>query len=164
MIIEMEVELADKPGQLMMVIEPISKRGGNFLGIYHLRDRVKASNIVPVVFNFEVENLNQLNQIKNDLLEADLNIIRIESEVGLYYCTIILIGHVYATDIKDTIDSILNLGVLVRKVDSRIVRPEEVSSVKISIQVDSKDKFEKVYKLINEICEKKNLFAITELL
>ena len=159
----MEVELADKPGQLMMVIEPISKRGGNFLGIYHLRDRLKEGNIVPVLFHFEVASQNQLDQIKNDLLEAGITIIRIESEVGLYYCTIILIGHVYATNIKETIDSIMELGVNVRKVDSRIRKPEEVSSVKISIQVDSKDKFKEVYKLIDEICEKKNLFAITEL-
>ena len=159
----MEIELADTPGQLIKVIEPISKRGGNFLGIYHLRDRLKESNLVPVVFNFELENYSQLNQIKNDLLEAGLNIIRIESEVGLYYCTVILIGHVYETNIKETIDSILELGVIVRKVDSRILRPEEVSSVKISIQVDSKDKFKKVYELIDEICEKKNLFAVTEL-
>jgi len=160
----MEVELADKPGQLMMVIEPISKRGGNFLGIYHLRDRLKQGNIVPVVFNFEVETLSQLDKIKNDLLEAGISIIRIESEVGLYYCTIILIGHVYATNIKETLDAILDLGIIVRKVDSRIISPDEVSSVKISIQVDSKDKFENVFALIDEICEKKNLFAITELL
>ena len=57
----------------------------------------------------------------------------------------------------------MELGVNVRKVDSRIRKPEEVSSVKISIQVDSKDKFKEVYKLIDEICKKKNLFAITEL-
>lgn len=159
----MECELADKPGQLMMVIEPISKRGGNFLGIYHLRDRVKEGNIVPVVFHFELESLSQLDQIKNDLFEAGISIIRIESEVGLYYCTVILIGHVYASNIKETLDAILDLGVNVRKVDSRIVSPEEVSSVKISIQVDIKEKFGKVYELIDRICENKNLFAITEL-
>ncbi|MHA1377974.1 MAG: hypothetical protein ACTSRG_06295 [Candidatus Helarchaeota archaeon] len=163
MIIEMECELADKPGQLMMVIEPISKRGGNFLGIYHLRDRLK-QNIVPVVFHFEVESHNQLELIKRDLIEAGISIIHIESEVGLYSCTIILIGHVYATNIKETLDAILELGVSVRKVDSRIVSPDEVSSVKISIQVASRDKFKEVYELIEEICKNKKLFAITELL
>ena len=159
----MEVVLADKPGQLMMVIEPISRNGGNFLGIHHMRDRSK-EGFVPVVFNFELESLNQLNQIKNDLKKAGITITRIESEVGLYYCTVILIGHVFATNIKETLDSILKLGVSVRKVDSRIVSPEAVSSVKISIQVDSKDKFQQVYNLIDDICEGKNLFAITELL
>ena len=69
----MEVVLADKPGQLMMVIEPISKRGGNFLGIHHMQDRSK-EGFVPVVFNFELESLNQLDQIKNDLKKAGIRI------------------------------------------------------------------------------------------
>jgi len=34
------VELKDKPGQLIKTLEPISRLGGNVIGVVHKRDRV----------------------------------------------------------------------------------------------------------------------------
>ena len=76
--VEMELELADSPGQLMKILDPIGKNGGNIVNIIHIRDRIK-DNYIPVIFNFDISNVNKLNLIKKELQELGVKIIRFES-------------------------------------------------------------------------------------
>ncbi|MHC1591330.1 MAG: hypothetical protein ACXQS8_04545 [Candidatus Helarchaeales archaeon] len=162
MIVTLEVHLPDTPGQLMKVVDVISLRGGNFFGIYHLRD-LKTKDMVPVVFEFEIESLEQLNKIKSALEIQHIKITRLESEIGIYEKTIILIGHIYDTDIKDTLDRLMAKKAFIRKVDSRIKSPEQASSLKINFQYEKKEDLEQIYAEVKQICAEKNLNPIFQL-
>lgn len=162
MIITLEVELPDTPGQLMKVVDVISLRGGNFFGIYHFRDK-KTRDMVPVVFKFEIDTLDNLGKIRSAVEIQGIRITRLESEVGVYGKTVILIGHIYDSDIKNTLDRLMEKGAYVRKVTSRIKSPEEVSSVKIYFQYEKKDGFEVIQKEVLKICTEKKLNPIFQL-
>ena len=162
MIVTLEVELPDTPGQLMKVVDVISLRGGNFFGIYHLRDR-KSQDQVPVVFEFEIDSPENLAKIRSALQVQGITISRLESEAGIYRKTIILIGHIYNTDIKNTLDRLMAKKAYIRKVVSRIKSPEEVSSMKIGFQYEKKEDIAEIYEEVRNICKEKQLNPIFQL-
>ncbi|MHA1144948.1 MAG: hypothetical protein ACTSRW_09450 [Candidatus Helarchaeota archaeon] len=162
MIVTLEVELPDTPGQLMKVVDVISLRGGNFFGIYHLRD-LKTKDLVPVVFEFEIDSPESLGKIRSALEIQGIKIKRLESEVGVYGKTVILIGHIYKTDVKNTLDRLMARKAYIRKVDSRIKSSEEVSSMKINFQYEKKEDLDVIYAEINKICSEKGLNPIFQL-
>ena len=162
MIVTLEVELPDTPGQLMKIVDAISLRGGNFSGIYHLRDK-KSEGFVPVVFEFEIETPENLKKIKSAIEIQEIKISRLESEVGIFSKTLVLIGHVYKNDIKDTLDRLMAKKALIRKVDSRLKSPDDVSSVKIDFQYEKQEHLKPIYTEIRKICQEKKLNPIFQL-
>ncbi|MHA1270754.1 MAG: hypothetical protein ACTSPY_13255 [Candidatus Helarchaeota archaeon] len=163
--VEMELELADSPGQLIKVLGPIGKHSGNIINIFHIRDR-KKNNYVPVIFNFDVSDVKSLNLIKTDIQNLGIKIIRLESDVGAFKGFVLLIGHVFDSDINDTIDEVININIekiQIRKISAIIKDPKKPSAVKFLIQTESKELMEKAYKKFQEISQKKNLLMIKEL-
>ena len=160
MIVELEVKLADEPGQLMKVIDPISVRGGNLIGIYHLRDR-KKENLVPVIVKFGIDDLDNLNKIKSILEASGISIVRMESEKGIYETSFILIGHVYQANIKDILDQLMK-KYRVKSVYSKIKDEKSVSTVKISVLLELKEDIHALYTLIDKICKEKELISIKQ--
>lgn len=161
----MELELPDSPGQLMKVLEPIGKHGGNIKNIFHIRDRVR-DNLVPVIFNFDVSDVDELNLIKENLLRLGVKIIRFESEVGAFKSHVILIGHVFDSDINDTIDKVIEIDIEkihIRKISAIIKNPKEPSAVKFLIQTETKKLLEKALEKFYEISNKKDFLMIKEL-
>jgi len=47
-IVSIVVELKDQPGQLLKVLEPISRYGGNIISILHQRDKMTPLKRIPV--------------------------------------------------------------------------------------------------------------------
>lgn len=158
---ELEVNLADEPGQLMKVLDPISVRGGNLIGIYHFRDRIK-EKMIPVVIQFEIGDMDNLNKIKSIIEASGIEITRLESEKGIYETSFILIGHVYNSNIKDTLDRLMK-DYIVRSVSSKIKDKSTVSTVKISVLLEKKEMIYDLYELIDKICNEKKLISIKQL-
>jgi ACT domain-containing protein len=157
--IKLEIELLDEPGQLIKALEPVSNFGGNIGEIDHLRDQ-KKENKLPVVITFDLDKEEALKNIIQAIEKQNISVIRAEPVRSTCKKTVILVGHVFATNIKDTIDKILETQVVVKEVTARIKRPEEVSTVKFKIEAETEEKLEETVEIIRGIGAKKNLFVV----
>ncbi len=159
MIMRLEIELLDEPGQLIKALEPISNLGGNIREIAHLRD-LKKGNKLPVIITFDLEKEEELENIKQAIKKQSVHIVRAEPIKSTCKKTVILVGHVFATNIKDTIDRILETQVVVKEVTARIKRPDEVSTVKFQIEAETEDKLDETVEIIKRVGAEKNLFVV----
>ncbi|MGQ9720226.1 MAG: hypothetical protein ACUVXA_02770 [Candidatus Jordarchaeum sp.] len=159
MIMRLEIELLDEPGQLIKAIEPISNLGGNIREIAHLRD-LKKGKTLPVVITFDLDKEQDLEKITQAIKKQNVPVIRAEPVKSVCRKTVILVGHVFATNIKDTIDRILETQVVVKEVTARIKRPEEVSTVKFQIEAETEDKLEETVEIIKQVGSEKDLFVV----
>lgn len=160
--INLEVKLPDRPGSLIELIEPISKNGGNIYGILHHHDK-KNNNMIPVSISFEIrdEILDVgLNKIKKELAEKNIQIISVDIGEETQEIVIILTGHVFNTDIADTIKTLAAQGIGVIEIQGKITSIKDVSDVKFKLVKPDSMKLEKLYAVVNQICEKKNLTLI----
>ncbi len=161
--INMKLELKDVPGTLIKVVEPISLHGGNIRSVMHIR--TGEGMIVPVEIAFEVLDESSLNLIKNSLEERKIRVLEIKVEGRTYYeketHSFMLIGHVIDTDIMDTIDRLNEVG-LVLDLDVLMPSPDEKSSVMMNVDVD-KEHSEKLMKVMDDICNEKELLLIKSL-
>ncbi|MEM3587097.1 MAG: hypothetical protein QXO71_07255 [Candidatus Jordarchaeaceae archaeon] len=157
--IKMEIELLDEPGQLIKALEPISNFGGNIGEIEHLRDQ-KKGNKLPVIITFDIEKEDAVKNIVQAVKKQNIEVISAEPVRNICRKTVILVGHVFATNIKDTIDKILETQVVVKEVTARIKRPEEVSTVKFKIEAENEKKLEETIEIIRGIGAKKDLFVV----
>ncbi|MFB0561793.1 MAG: ACT domain-containing protein [Candidatus Lokiarchaeia archaeon] len=155
----LEIELLDEPGQLVKALEPISSFGGNIREIAHLRD-LKKGNTLPVVITFDLDKEEELENIAQAIKKQNVPVIRAEVVKSICRKTVILVGHVFATNIKDTIDRILETQVVVKEVTARIKRPEEVSTVKFQIEAETEDKLDETVEIIRQVGAEKDLFVV----
>ena len=160
--INLEVKLPDSPGSLIELIKPISSNGGNIFGILHHHDK-KINNMIPVSVNFELtEKLVELGlkKIRKELTEKNILIDKITFGAEKRYLTFILTGHVFDTDVLDTIKRLASKKIKVSELQAKFTDLEDISTVKFKVEFpESMTKVE----LINEfekICEEKNLFLI----
>lgn len=160
--IYLEVKLPDIPGSLIELIRPISQYGGNIYGILHHHDK-KINNMIPVDIWFELsEELIQvsLENIKKDLINKNIQINKISVGSKNKVLTFIITGHVFDTDITDTIKRLDSKNIKVLDLHAKFTEVDEISSV--MMKVDFPDVMKK-FELINEIekiCKEKNLFLI----
>ncbi|MHA1148870.1 MAG: hypothetical protein ACTSR8_11590 [Promethearchaeota archaeon] len=160
--INLEVKLPDRPGSLIELIEPISKNGGNIYGILHHHDK-KNNNMIPVSISFELSNeiLDvSLNNIKKELVTKNIQIISVNIGEEKQEIVIILTGHVFETGIADTIKTLVNKGIGVIEVQGKITSIKDVSNVKFKLIKPDSVSMDKLYEVVNKICEKKNLTLI----
>lgn len=161
--ITLEVKLPDIPGSLIELIKPISENGGNIYGILHHRDR-KINNMIDVTINFEIpdelrainlENIKQKLKSKNILIEK----ITLDSEKK--HIVVILSGHVFETDIMDTIRRLSSKGIKVMELQAKFTSVEEISNVKLKIKFPESMAKKNLLKELTSICKEKELFLIS---
>ncbi|MEM1885612.1 MAG: ACT domain-containing protein, partial [Candidatus Jordarchaeales archaeon] len=155
--VKMSFNLADEPGQLLKVLRPIAEFGGNVREVSHLREE-KRGNMLPVTVTFDVKDLDQLFKIKDAVETAGIKVTGIEPLMEVHRKVVILVGHVFATNIKDTLDRVLERGVRVKKLVARIKSAEEVSTVKIVLEADTSERLESTLKVLKKVANEKDLF------
>ncbi len=160
--ISLELELKDKPGQLVNALEPISRLGGNIVSVVHIREEIKGER-VPVHVIFDVDNHGRLEKILKELEARDVLISKIGEEKKKGIISIMLIGHVVDTDLKDTLDRINEIGAKVIDLDLEMPHPEKESSAKMNIEISEDIMKKKVFEVIEKIAEEKNLLVIKSL-
>ncbi len=161
--ISLEVKLPDIPGSLIELIKPISENGGNIHGIIHFHDK-KIKNLIPVSVNFELsEDIKEisLQNIKNALKEKNIDIENIILGVEKRTLTIILTGHVFDTDVLDTIKRLASKSIAVSELQAKFTALEEVSNVKLKIEFPESMTKNELFEELRKICKEKNLFLIT---
>lgn len=159
-LITLIVELEDRPGQLLRVLEPISRMGGNIAGIVHQRGKKTPLNRLPVEISFKIDS-SKVDRLINTLKSAGI-IVRSFNEIRLTATTsILLIGHLIHTDISDTIQSI-DVDGETECVEMYVSMPEVSgpSTAIITISASGKDKLKEAVKKLAEICKKKEIIMV----
>lgn len=161
--ISLEVKLPDTPGSLVKLINPISQNGGNIYGILHFHDK-KINDMIPVNITFDLsEDIKELSlqNIRKELRENNIQIENITYGIEKKEITVLLIGHVFDTDILDTIDRLASKEIIISELHAKFTELKEVSNVKLKIKFpENKTKSDLIDELKN-ICREKKLFLIT---
>ena len=160
--IYLEVKLPDIPGSLIELIKPISQNGGNIHGVLHHHDK-KLNNMIPVDIWFELsEELIEisLENIKKNLAENNIQLTKISVDSKNKILTFILTGHVFDTDITETIKRLDSKSIKVLELHAKFTEVDEISSVMMKVEFPEViTKFELTTE-IEKICKEKNLFLI----
>jgi ACT domain-containing protein len=161
--INLEVKLPDTPGSLVGLINPISKNGGNIYGILHYHDR-KINNMIPVSVTFELsEEIKEisLQNIKRELRKKEIQIEKITYGFEKKGITVLLTGHVFDTDVMDTIKRLASKNINVSELEAKFTDLEEVSNVKLRIEFPENMTKKELINELRKICKEKQLFLIT---
>lgn len=162
MMINLEVRLADTPGALVELIKPISKNGGNIFGILHHHDKI-INNLIPVSVSFELsEELKDisLKNIEKELTDKNIQIDKVIIGKDERNLTVILTGHVFDTDVTDTIKRLAKKDIKVSELQAKFTEVSEVSNVKLKILFPELMSREDSIKELEAICKEKNLFLL----
>ncbi len=160
--IYLEAKLPDIPGTLIEMIKPISQNGGNIYGILHYHDK-KTNNMIPVTVWFEInkELIDlSLNNIKKELIEKKIEINKVSIGSKNQMMTVILSGHVFDSDITDTIKRLDLKNIRVRELQAKFTGFKEISNVKMKIEFPELMTKMELINEIENICKEKGLFLI----
>jgi ACT domain-containing protein len=164
MLVRVEMELEDVPGQLVKALDPISRFGGNIQNVVHERDKKTPLGRVPVTVVFDVDERARFDKIMSALREMGVRVTRVgEMGAGLK-STILMIGHIIHTDIRDTIDRLNSLeGVRVLDLSLAMGAVGEESTARMVIVTENEDRARAALSLLTEIASQKKLLLIKSL-
>lgn len=163
--VSFDIELEDKPGQLLEALGPIAKMGANVISIVHIREKEKVrSGRTSVHFVTDVESYEVLEEISSELSKKGINVLKIGKAVKKKRVAVLIIGHVVDTDLRDSIDRINELpGVVVSDMSLSMPQPEKESSALFYIEHSSDTSTEEVFSRIDEIAREKMLQVVKSL-
>ena len=156
------VRLPDRPGSLIELIKPISDNGGNIFGILHYHDK-KINNKIPVEVTFELnEELRDisLENIQKELFEKNIPIEKITFGAKKRHFVIIITGHVFDTDVPDTIKRLAAKGIKTTELQAKFTELEDVSNVRFKFEVPETIEEKEFIEELKKICDEKDLSLI----
>ncbi|MBZ3935529.1 amino acid-binding protein [Methanimicrococcus blatticola] len=162
--VTMDIELRDEPGQLILALEPVSRNKANLISVFHYHKTNNAtktgSGKVQVQLVLDAKS-PVIAKIKDDMEKTGIRVLRIGEEKYRETITVIMIGHVVNTDIRDTISRIDETGIA-EVTDMSLSMPEidEPTSAAITINAVGKDELKKVVALLKEITKEKDLLLV----
>ena len=161
---QIEMELEDVPGQLVKVLEPISRFGGNIRNVLHERERKTPLGRVPVRVVFEVDEKAKLNRIVGALRRMGVRITRIGEKEGAVRSTVLLVGHIIHTDIRDTIDRLNDIrGVRISDLSLAMGAIGQESAARVTITADDEARARAALSQLEKIAKGKKLLLVTSL-
>lgn len=162
--VRIEMELEDVPGQLIKVLEPISRFGANIQNVVHQRERKTPLGRVPVTVIFEVGERTRLNRIVRALRKLGVRITMIGEKEGMIRSTLLLVGHIIHTDVRDTVDRLNSLrGVRVSDLSLAMGEAGKESAARITIVADNERHVGAAIHRLEGIAEEKKLLVIKSL-
>jgi ACT-domain-containing protein, predicted allosteric regulator of homoserine dehydrogenase len=105
----MDLELKDIPGQLVNALVPISDAGGNLVSVVHHHAKKTMRGTIPIQVTFDIDD-SGLPALKFALESRDIRIARVNEAKLLEHRTVMIVGHIIHSDIRDTIDQIDQTG------------------------------------------------------
>lgn len=160
--IDLEVRIGDTPGKLIELIKPISNNGGNIFAVWHNHEN-KINNMIPVRVKFDLPvelRETSIKNIRKELKEKQIQIKSLTMDEDMKQIVVILSGHVFDTDIVNTIDRLASEKIIVSELKAIFTEMKEISNVKLKLNVNSGISREKVFEELDAICEEKDLFLI----
>ncbi|CAJ35387.1 amino acid-binding protein [Methanocella arvoryzae] len=157
--ITMDLELKDIPGQLVNALAPISDSGGNIVSVVHHHEKRTPRGTIPIQVTFDISE--GLEDLKFKLESRDIAIIRVDEAKLLEHRTVILVGHIIHSDIRDTIDQIDRTG-YAEVVDLAMSMPgiNLKSSARIGISAAGKAEVKRAMNLLRTIAREKDLLVV----
>jgi ACT domain-containing protein len=157
--ITMDLELKDIPGQLVKALEPISDAGGNIVSVVHHHEQRTNRGTIPLQVVFEMDD--GLDALKEKLESRGIKVVRFNQLRLLEHNTVVLVGHIIHSDIRDTIEQIDSTG-YAEVVDLSMSMPgiSLKSSARIGINATGKAEMKKAVKLLRNIAKEKDLLLI----
>lgn len=162
--VRIEMELEDVPGQLVKVLEPISNLGANIQNVIHQREEKTPLGRVPVTVIFEVDDRERFEKILDSLKESGAHITQVGEKEAAIRFSVLLVGHVVDTDIRDTVNKLNSLeGVRISDLSLAMGESGEESAARLAIETMNEDQVSTAISKLNEIAEKKELLVIKSL-
>jgi len=164
MLVKIVLELEDTPGQLLRALEPISRFGGNVKSIMHDREQKTPLGRLPVTLVFDIPSKVVLNRVISALRERGIRVIQLGEREAAVRKTVLLVGHIIHTDIRDTIDRLNRIkGVKVSDLDLAMGGPNRESAAAMTLSATDERAAERTLAVLSEISKKKGLLMITSL-
>jgi ACT domain-containing protein len=160
MIVSMDLELKDRPGQLVQALKPLSTFGANIMSVLHHHDQRTPMGAIPVQVVFQLTH-GKLNDIIADLEKGGVRIVRVGKKLMYEEVTVILIGHIVHSDMGDTIDQIDSTG-FAEVVNLSISMPgiNDPSSASLVINAVGMAQLGKALDILRQVALKKDLLVI----
>lgn len=157
--ITMDLELKDIPGQLVKALEPISDSGGNIVSVVHHHEERTSRGTIALQVVFDMED--GLGQLKEKLESRGIKVVRFNQLRLLEHKTVVLVGHIIHSDIRDTIEQIDSTG-YAEVVELSMSMPgiSLKSSARIGLNATGKNEMKRAIKLLRDIANEKDLLLI----
>ncbi len=159
----MVVELEDKPGQLIKVLEPISKLGGNVVSITHRRDEITPLGRIPVRIAVQIDE-SKMDRLLREIEERGVIVRSFNRVRHVVTLPLLLIGHIIHTDLRETVNAIDKTG-FAEVVEMKIVMPElnKPSTAFIKVSAVNEEKLMESVKILKDVCKSKGIKVIEPL-
>ncbi len=158
--VTLDLELKDIPGQLVMALTPISEYEGNIISVIHHHGDKTPRGTIPVSITFEILRDN-LSKLIDKLEKMGVIIKRVGEERLIESISVILIGHIVHSDLRDTIDRIDSTG-FAEVVDLAMSMPgvDKTSSARITINATGRKELRNALMVLKNIAKEKDLLMI----
>ena len=151
------VELEDKPGQLLKVLEPIARNGGNIVGIVHQRGKKTPLSRIPVEISFTADP-KKAERIFEELQKEV--VVRAFGKIRTATVSLLLIGHIIHTDLSDTIRRIDSSEAECVELNATMPEINQPSTAMMTISAKSDEALERALERVREICKEKGIMVI----
>ena len=160
MIVSMNLELKDVPGQLVRALMPLSRFGANIMTVIHHHDERTPRGNIPVEIMFQLTN-GKLPDIISELENNGMHIVSVGEKHLYEEMTVILIGHIVHSDMGDTIDQIDRTG-FAEVVHLSISMPgiDEPSSSSLVIKATGEKELKEALNILKRVALEKDLLVI----
>ncbi|MFX0101296.1 MAG: hypothetical protein ACFFCS_17110 [Candidatus Hodarchaeota archaeon] len=168
--IKITVNARDQPGELVKILKPLSDLGANIHGVFHDHkiDDDKHKGYVPVEIIFtldptlsESDRKEKIEKIKQALTDENLEVSNISVESVIRKKHVIFIGHIFDTDVRDSIIQLTETGATVVDLKASITGIKSKSTVMFNLTYDKDDIEGKLINKFDHICKQKDLKYIS---
>ena len=168
--INVRIYARDQPGELIKILKPLSDLGANIHGVFHDHDieDEKRTGYVPVDVLFtldpslsESDKKERIEKIKKALTEENLEVSNISVESVIRKKHVIFIGHIFDTDVRDSIIQLAETGATVVDLKASITGIKTKSTVMFNFTYDKDEIEEKLINKFEDICKQKDLKYIS---
>lgn len=162
--VRIEMELEDTPGQLVKVLDPISRYGANIQNVVHKREEKTPLGKVPVTVILEVKGEDRLDKIVEEIKDKGANITRVGEEEAATRAVVLLVGELIQTDVPDSIEKINSIeGAKISDISLAIGESESESAARVILWATDDEILQKAISRLKEIGKEKNLLVIEQL-
>ncbi len=159
----MDVMPKDVPGELVRILQPIARVGGNVITVIHRRDEVSLRGNLPVHIVFEVEGKAQVDCIVDTYRAENIRVVKIDEVKCFSELVVGMIGHIVHTDLSETINSVDSLGfckVSDMQIEMGNVKEESCAIFRVDVDSSVADGCKVVMSKIRETGRKKNIMIV----
>ncbi len=158
------MELEDAPGELVKVLEPISRCGANIQNVVHKREEKTPLGKVPVTVILEVKGRKALDKILDEIKDVGARIARVGEEEVAAKSVNLLVGDIIQTDVRDTVERLNSVeGARVSDLSLAVGESGGESSARIIIEATSQENLHSALSKLKEVSEEKDLLLIEPL-